>query len=163
MNIGTNQKKFNYKLLIAFIAFAIIAGIIGGLLGGDMKHFETINKPKLSPPAILFPIVWTLLYAIMGISSYLVCVNKTDDKFIKRACSAYILQLIVNVLWTPIFFRFKLYFIAFIWLILLIILVINMIIKFYKIKPIAGLLQIPYLIWLLFAGYLNFAIYMLNS
>ena len=135
---------------------------LGALLGGSMDDFETVNKPSFSPPGFLFPIVWTILYILMGISSYLVCVNKTDKKFVDRACIIYVLQLIVNVLWTPIFFRFKLYFVAFLWILLLIALVVFMIIKFYKIKPLAGLLQVPYLLWLIFASILNFSIFMLN-
>ena len=135
---------------------------LGALLGGSMDDFERVNKPSFSPPGFLFPIVWTILYILMGISSYLVCVNKTDKKFVDRACVIYVLQLIVNVLWTPIFFRFKLYFVAFLWILLLIALVVFMIIKFYKIKPLAGLLQVPYLLWLIFASILNFSIFMLN-
>ena len=135
---------------------------LGALLGGSMDDFETVNKPSFSPPGFLFPIVWTILYILMGISSYLVCVNKTDKKFVDRACIIYVLQLIVNVLWTPIFFRFKLYFVAFLWILLLIALVVFMIIKFYKIKHLSGLLQVPYLLWLIFASILNFSIFMLN-
>ncbi len=163
MNREINQKSIDYKLLILFIFLALVAGGIGALLGGNMNDFENIAKPRFSPPAIVFPIAWTILYILMGISSYLVCVNKTDNKFVSSACKSYIIQLIVNVLWTPIFFRFKLYFIAFIWILLLIGLVINMIIKFYKIKPLAGILQLPYLFWLIFASFLNLSIYMLNK
>ena len=127
-----------------------------------MNDFATINKPWFSPPAIVFPIAWTALYILMGISTYLVCENKTDKKFKKRACFIYLAQLLVNVLWTPLFFRFKLYLLSFFWILLLIILVGIMIIKFYKIKPLAGYLQIPYILWLMFASILNFSIYLLN-
>ena len=127
-----------------------------------MNDFATINKPWFSPPAIVFPIAWTALYILMGISTYLVCENKTDKKFKKRACFIYLAQLLVNVLWTPLFFRFKLYLLSFFWILLLIILVGIMIIKFYKIKPLAGYLQIPYILWLIFASILNFSIYLLN-
>ena len=163
MNKEMNQKNINYKMLILYILFALVAGGIGAFLGGDMKDFENVIKPNFSPPGIIFPIVWTILYILMGISSYLVCCNKTDKKFIKNACSIYILQLLVNVLWSPIFFRFNLYFIAFIWILLLIFLVINMIITFYKIKPLAAILQLPYFFWLIFAAILNFSIFILNK
>lgn len=163
MNKEMNQKNVNYKMLILFIVLALLAGGIGALLGGGMKEFDNVSKPNFTPPAIIFPIAWTILYILMGISSYLICCNKTDKKFISSACKTYILQLIANILWTPIFFRFNMYFIAFIWIILLIILVISMIIKFYKIKPLAAYLQIPYLLWLIFASILNFSIYMLNK
>lgn len=127
-----------------------------------MKDFESLNKPIFSPPAILFPIVWTILYILMGISSYIICSNKTDQKFKNRACYIYIAQLIVNSLWTLFFFRLNMILFAFIWLLLLIILVIIMITRFYNIKPIAAYLQIPYILWLLFAAILNFSIYLLN-
>ena len=112
MNKEMNQKNVNYKMLILFIVIALIAGGIGALIGGDMKNFNDVIKPNFTPPAIIFPIAWTILYILMGISSYLICCNKTDKKFINDACKSYILQLIVNVLWTPIFFRFNMYFIA---------------------------------------------------
>ena len=163
MNTEMNQKKINYKMLILYIVFALVAGGIGALLGGNMNDFQNVNKPSFSPPAILFPIVWTILYVLMGISSYLVCANNTDPKFKKRACTAYILQLVVNVLWSLFFFRFEWYLFSFVWIILLIALVIYMIIKFYKIKPIAGYLQIPYLLWITFASVLTYSIYMLNK
>ena len=160
--MDAQDKKTDIKSLVLNIAFALVAGGIGTLLGGKMNDFATINKPLFSPPAIVFPIAWTALYILMGISTYLVCENKTDKKFKKRACFIYLAQLLVNVLWTPLFFRFKLYLLSFFWILLLIILVAIMIIKFYKIKPLAGYLQIPYILWLIFASILNFSIYLLN-
>lgn len=160
--MDAQDKKTDIKSLVLNIAFALVAGGIGTLLGGKMNDFATINKPLFSPPAIVFPIAWTALYILMGISTYLVCENKTDKKFKKRACFIYLAQLLVNVLWTPLFFRFKLYLLSFFWILLLIILVGIMIIKFYKIKPLAGYLQIPYILWLIFASILNFSIYLLN-
>ena len=162
MDNNLNQKKVNYKMLILFIGLALLAGGIGALLGGNMDNFETLKKPPFSPPAILFPIVWTILYILMGISSYLICSNKTDQKFKNKACFVYILQLIVNSFWTLFFFRLNMILFAFIWLVFLIILVVIMIVKFYNIKPLAAYLQIPYILWLLFAAVLNFSIYLLN-
>lgn len=157
------MKKINYKLLITFIIVALAFGGIGALLGGNMSTFENINKPSFSPPAIIFPIVWSILYILMGISSYLICINNTDlEHFKYKALTVYLIQLIINCLWTLFFFRLEWFLFAFIWLILLIIFVVIMFIKFYKISPLAGLLQIPYVIWLVFAGILNFAIYTLN-
>ena len=160
--MDAQDKKTDIKSLVLNIAFALVAGGIGALLGGKMNDFATINKSWFSPPAIVFPIAWTALYILMGISTYLVCENKTDKKFKKRACFIYLAQLLVNVLWTPLFFRLKLYLLSFFWILLLIILVGIMIIKFYKIKPLAGYLQIPYILWLIFASILNFSIYLLN-
>lgn len=162
MNTKMNQKKINWKMLILYIVFALVAGGIGALLGGNMDSFDDINKPAFTPPAIVFPIVWTILYILMGISSYLVCANNTDKKFKKRACTIYIVQLVVNVLWTLFFFRLQWFLFSLIWLILLIVLVLFMVVKFYKIKPLAGYLQIPYLLWTIFAAILTYSIYTLN-
>lgn len=162
MDTTMNQKKINWKMLILYIVFALVAGGIGALLGGNMDNFEEVNKPWFSPPAIVFPIVWTILFVLMGISSYLVCANNTDKKFKKRACFIYLLQLTVNVLWSLFFFRLRWYFFSFIWVLLLLLFIIFMIVKFYKIKPLAGYLQIPYLIWTTFAAILTYSIYTLN-
>lgn len=163
MNQKLNQKNVNYKMLVLFILFALMAGGIGALLGGNMEDFQTLKKPSFAPPAILFPIIWTILYILMGISSYLICCNKTDQKFKKKACAIYLVQLIVNCLWTFFFFRLNWLFFSFLWLLLLIILVVIMIWKFYNIKPLAAYLQIPYILWILFAAILNFSIYLLNK
>lgn len=157
-----NQKTIQYKTLIKNMVLALAAGGVGALLGGNMSDFNMVRKPPWTPAPIVFPIVWTTLYTLMGISSYLVCVNKTDKKFKEKAFYAYIIQLVVNVLWTPIFFRFKNYLLALLWIILLIGLVVVMIVKFYKIKPISGILQIPYIIWLIIAAVLNYNILIMN-
>lgn len=157
-----NQERVNYKMLILFIGFALAAGFLGSLLGGNMTSFKTLKKPFFTPPSIAFPIIWTILYILMGVSSYLICCNKTDKKFKKRACFFYLIQLLVITLWSLFFFRLSWLLFAFFWLLLLIVLVIVMIIKFYKLKPLAAYLQIPYLLWLIIAGILNLAIVILN-
>ena len=157
-----NQERVNYKMLILFIGFALAAGFLGSLLGGNMTSFKNLKKPFFTPPSIAFPVIWTILYILMGVSSYLICCNKTDKKFKKRAFFFYLIQLLVNTLWSLFFFRFSWLLFAFFWLLLLIILVIVMIIKFYKLKPLAAYLQIPYLLWLIIAGILNLAIVILN-
>lgn len=156
------MKKTNYKFLITFIVMALAFGGIGAFLGGNMEYFETLKKPAFAPPAIVFPIVWSILYILMGISAYLICVNNTDEKFRSRAIVIYLVQLIINALWPLFFFRLHMILFAFIWLLLLLVFVIVMFIKFYKISPLAGYLQIPYVIWLIFAGVLNYTIYTLN-
>ena len=162
MNTKMNQKKINWKMLALYIVGALAAGGVGALLGGNMDTFDEINKPSLTPPAIVFPIVWTILFILMGISSYLVCANNTDKKFKKRACTIYIVQLVVNVLWSLFFFRLRWYLFSLLWLVLLVALVIWMTIKFYKIKPLAGYLQIPYILWSLFALILTYQINAIN-
>lgn len=137
----------------------LIGGIVGILISGSMDY-NYLEKPFLSPPSILFPIVWTILYILMGISYGILKEKKLIDPEIKLI---YYLQLFVNAMWSIIFFIFKWRFFAFLWIILLDILVIIMINKFYNKDKLAGLLQIPYLIWILFATYLNLAFYLLNG
>ena len=141
------------KKLIKNILIPVIMGGIVGLIISPFMNYNNLNKPPLSPPEIVFPIVWTILYIIMGYSFY---------KQNEQNKTIYYTQLIVNGLWSIIFFIFKWYLISTIWIILLIILVTIMIYKFYKENKIAGLINIPYLIWLFFALYLSFGVYLLN-
>ena len=148
------------KTLVISIATAILVGLIGGLLGNSNMGFDLIQKPSFTPPGIIFPIVWTILYILMGISSYLIYESNNINK--NNALRIYALQLIVNMLWTFFFFNLKWYLFSFFWIILLIVLVSIMIYRFMRINKTAAYLQIPYLIWLIFASILNFSIFLLN-
>lgn len=150
----------NFKKLSVFILIPLAVGLVGYLLGGNTDIYSQIVKPSFVPPAFLFPIVWTILYILMGISFYIVA--NTDSNYTASALKVYIAQLAVNALWPLFFFRLNLFLFSFLWIILLIVLVGYMIYLFYKIKPIAAYLQIPYLLWLIFASILNFAVYSLN-
>ena len=150
----------NIKCLVISIAIPILVGLIGSLLGNSSMGFDMINKPNFSPPGYIFPIVWTILYILMGISSYIVYNSKSSKK--DEAIVIYGLQLLVNMLWTFFFFNLKWYLFSFIWIILLIVLVSVMIYRFVKINKLSGYLQIPYLVWLVFASILNLSIYILN-
>lgn len=141
------------KKLIKNIVLPVILGSIIGLIISPFMNYQDLNKPPLSPPGITFPVVWTILYIIMGYSFY-----KQNEK----NKPIYYTQLIVNLLWSIFFFVFKWYLFSSLWIILLIILVIIMIKKFYEENKISGLLNIPYLIWLIFAAYLSFGVYFLN-
>ena len=141
------------KKLIKNIALPVILGSIIGLIISPFMNYQDLNKPPLSPPGITFPIVWTILYIIMGYSFYK---QNEQNKHI------YYTQLIVNLLWSIFFFVFKWYLFSSLWIILLIILVIIMIKNFYEENEISVLLNIPYLIWLIFAAYLSFGVYFLN-
>lgn len=121
--------------------------------------YETLKQPFLAPPAIVFPIVWTILYVLMGVSYGIL---KTNNETSDEIDSIYYLQLGVNALWSIFFFVFKWRLFSFFWIILLAVLVIIMIKRFYEKNKVAGLLQIPYIIWIVFASYLNMAIYILN-
>ena len=129
----------------------------------NMNIYERIMRPALAPPAIVFPIVWTILYTLMGISSARIRLKKEENpELVLDALFAYAIQLILNFFWSLIFFNMQNFLFSLIWLVLLWIAILVMIIRFYRVEPLAALLQIPYLLWVTFAGYLNFMIYQLN-
>ena len=149
------------KPYIIGISVALGAGILSSLLTmGNMDIYSEINTPPLSPPAILFPIVWTILYILMGVSAALV--YKSNDLEKSTALTFWAIQLAVNFFWSPIFFNMRAFFFSFIWLVILDVLVVVMIVLFHRISPLAAWLELPYLIWILFATYLNFSIFLLN-
>ncbi len=155
--------KIKKNLLIICIAIPLIVGAVSAFLtSGSMQAFARLNKPAFAPPGWLFPVVWTILYTLMGISSYLVLTSGAEKEEIQNALKIYTYQLIVNFLWSTFFFNFEWYLFAFIWLVLLWILVLLMILRFKDISKLAAYLNIPYILWLTFAGYLNFAIWLLN-
>lgn len=154
------MKKIDIKKLIFYILITLLIGSLPSVVMINNNTYNTLNKPPLSPPGILFPIVWTILFILMGISIYRVMMSNSDKK--KEGRLIYFIQLIINALWTPIFFGLNEYFLAFLWILMLILLVVTMLIVFSKIDKISTYINIPYLIWLLFACYLNFGIFVLN-
>lgn len=148
------------KIYAKSILIPVLIGGIVGLIISSAIDYNSLQKPFLAHPSIVFPIVWTILYILMGISYGILKSKSLTDKKIDLI---YYIQLAVNAAWSIIFFLLKWRLFAFIWILLLDILVILMIIKFYKKDKIAGLLQIPYILWTLFASYLNLAIYILNK
>ena len=154
------MKKINWKRLIISLLIPLAVGTISGLISMPFMDFNEVIQPPLAPPGWLFPVIWTILYTLMGISFYLILETDNYDK--DTSYIVYFVQLFVNGLWSIFFFVFKWRLFSSFWLILLIILIIIMIIKFYKINKLAGLLQIPYLLWCSFALYLNLGIYLLN-
>ena len=152
------------KPYVISIAIALAVGGLSALLtAGNMNIYDRIITPPLSPPPILFPIVWTILYTLMGVSSARIYIKgKKQNIDVSGALSVYALQLAVNFFWSIIFFNMQAFLFAFIWIILLWLLIIVMIKRFYEIDPLSAWLQIPYLLWVTFAAYLTFAIYILN-
>lgn len=151
------------KTFLFFTAIPLLVGILAGLLTrGSMETFSRLNQPPLSPPGILFPIVWTILYALMGIASYLVYSSGKEKEEINNALLIYFLQLAVNFFWSIFFFNLEWYTFAFFWLVLLWVLIFYTIRLFYPISNTAAYLLIPYLLWVTFAGYLNLGIAALN-
>ena len=149
------------RLIISLLISLGVGGLSALITSGNMDVYSTLIKPALAPPSILFPIVWTILYILMGISAYII--YESDDYDKDSALRVYLLQLFVNFIWPIFFFLLGYRLISLIIIIILLICVINMIIKFYKINKVAAYLQIPYLLWVLFATYLNYGFYILNK
>lgn len=162
--------KINLKMAAVFIALPLLAGLFSGFLSkGGMEQFQRMNKPPLSPPGILFPLVWTILYVLMGIASYLIFESGNREKSsdensqnVKDALTVYGVQLAVNFFWSIFFFRFQWYFFSFFWLVLLWVLIYYTFRLFYLISKTAAYLLLPYLAWVTFAGYLNLGVALLN-
>lgn len=157
-------KKYIPSYLVA-IAIPLLVGMISALLTkGNMSIFDEITKPPLSPPAFLFPIAWTVLYILMGISSAMICNSVEDENkdTVKAGLTYYAISLAFNFLWSILFFNLRLFAIAVICLAILLFFIIKTILCYFKIKPAAAYLQIPYALWVIFAGYLNVAIAFLN-
>jgi len=142
-----------------YLFFPLLIGIIVGLITSNSIEYNQLVKPPLSPPGILFPIVWTILYLLMGISYFIL---KNTNLNTEKESTIYYIQLFINAMWSIIFFVFKLRLFAVIWIILLLISVIYMIYLFYQKTKLSAYLNIPYLIWILFATYLTIGIYILN-
>jgi len=160
MNTMKTQSKKPYFLSV-LLAEAV--GVLSGWISreGTAAFSSSAIQPQISPPAILFPIVWTILYALMGISAARVYASPSSPQR-SLGLNLYTAQLIVYFFWSPLFFNAGAYGFAFLWLLLLISLVLGMILAFYRVDPVSAWLQIPYLAWLLFAAYLNYAVWKLN-
>lgn len=158
------MKKIQWKYLLISLAISLGVGALSALLTiSSFKGFYgTINNPPLTPPSIVFPIVWTVLFFLMGISAYLVYVSYASKGTKQTALEMYFFQLLINFVWPIIFFNYRLFLVAFVWILLLIFLVVLMIIKFFKASKTSAFLQLPYLLWITFAAYLNLAIFILN-
>lgn len=164
MNIFKVNGKFNLGDLIISILITLGGGfVISKFISGSTEGYESLNKPWFSPPAWVFATVWTILYILMGIAAYRIYQRYEEGEKAKGTLLIYGLQLILNFAWSFIFFYFKLYGLAFIELIILLILIIITTIKFFRFDKISGLLMIPYVAWVSFAGVLNFFIWMLNE
>ena len=156
----------NKKTRRTYLLWILLAEAVGGLSGwlsrdGMKQYSETAIQPPLSPPMIVFPIVWGLLYALMGIGAARIWMA-SPSKERSRGLNLFFTQLILNFFWSLIFFNAGAYSFAFLWLLILWVVVLLMILSFRKTDPIAGNLQIPYLIWLTFAAYLNLGVWLLN-
>lgn len=152
--------KIDFKTLLFSILIPVFLGSFVGFLTASFNNYYDLVQPSFAPPAIVFPIVWTILYTLMGISSYIIIKSSSSDK--NDALFIYGIQLVINLFWSVWFFVFRFYLLSFVWILLLIGFVVVMIKKFYDISKVSAYLQIPYLVWLVFAGILNLFIWLLN-
>ncbi len=156
--------KLNLRSFLISIAIPLIVGGLSAFITrGNMDLYPMIKSPPLAPPAWIFPVVWGILYFLMGVSLYIISNSKFSNFEKQRAYRLFALQLFLNFIWSPIFFNYQRFLLAFFVIVALWISTFLMIIEFNKISKTAARLQIPYLIWLTFAGYLNLAIYLLNG
>ena len=154
------MKKSGY---LPWIIAVETVGILSGLLSREGTQFysKMINKPPLSPPAALFPIVWTILYALMGIGAARIYAAQPGAHR-SRSLNIFVIQLVVNFFWSLIFFNAQAFGFALLWLLLLWVLIIVMILLFRPVDRLAAWMQIPYLIWVSFAAYLNYGVWQMN-
>lgn len=158
--IELNKSKIKPYAVSILLTLAV-GGLSGFLTSMGMDSFDALTKPPLTPPSFLFPIVWTVLFILMGVGAARIFMTEPTAAR-NRALIVYVVQLAVNFLWSIIFFNLQAYAFAFFWLILLWVLILTMIYLFCKVDKPAALIQIPYAIWVTFAGYLNLMIWLLN-
>ena len=158
------MKKSSWKPYAFWILFSEAVGALSGWLtrDGTKIYNETIAQPPLSPPSIVFPIVWGILFGLMGIGAARIYRSPASSAR-SRSLLLFLIQLAFNFFWSIIFFNFQAFGFAFIWLILLWVLILLMILSFRKVDKLAAWLQIPYLLWVIFAAYLDFGVWLLNK
>ena len=157
------MKKSKWKVYTFWIVLAEAVGALSGWLTrkGVKIYNATVEQPPLSPPSIVFPIVWGILFALMGIGAariYLAPASNAQSS----SLLLFLVQLAFNFFWSIIFFNLQAFEFAFLWLIALWILILLMILSFRKVDKPAAWLQIPYFLWVTFAAYLNLGVWLLN-
>ena len=158
------MKQKKWKVYVFWIGLSLATGLLSGLLSRPgMEGFqETVRQPPLSPPAFLFPVVWTVLYILMGVGASRVWLTE-PSAYRNKGINLFVAQLVINFFWSLIFFDARVFSLAFMWLLLLWGLVLWMIITFRKVDRLAANLQLPYLLWLTFAAYLSAGVWVLNA
>ena len=154
--------KIKWKPLIISLAIPLAVGGLGALLGGGMDTYQTLNQPPLSPPGWVFPVVWSILYLLMGYASYRIYVSEADREDKRKALTFYGIQLLLNFLWPVVFFGLQWYWAAFAVLLALWVMIYLTMHLFGVIDDTAENLLIPYLLWVTFAGYLNLGVALMN-
>lgn len=164
--MGNTFKVINLRNILRIAIFIAIPLLVGGLSGfltqNSREFYAALEKPFLSPPGYVFPIIWTILYVLIGIASYLIYRQGFSKDYVRDALKYYAISLLLSFIWPLVFFRLQMPLTAF-WVLLLLWLFTGIAVaKFYRISHTAGLLMIPYWLWITFAGYLNLAVWLLN-
>ena len=160
---GVNYMKKRTVVNVLLVVTPLLIGIASSILTRDMMlEYGNLNKPFLAPPTILFPIAWTILYLLMGIGAALIYSKEEYKGNRSTGITLHIAQLILNFFWSIIFFNMGQYYFAFVWLVILWLVVFSMLMNYRKISQTAFFLNVPYIVWLTFAGYLNLAVAILN-
>lgn len=159
MKTEKKQKVRVLALIVALLIPLLVGGFSAFLTAEDMNVYETLTRPPLAPPGWLFPIVWTILYLVMGLASYFVFTSDIEPERKRKALLFYAGQLIMNMFWSTLFFTYQLYLVSLIWLLAMWVLIIICTFLFYKANRIAGFMMIGLLVWTTFAAYLNLAYY----
>ena len=158
-----NKVKVRVVAFITSILVPMLVGVFSAFLTAeDMKIYETMEQPPLSPPGWLFPIVWTILYAVMGVASYIVCASDADVNQKRRAMGVYVAQLLMNMFWSTLFFTYERYLLSLIWLLVMWVQILICTVRFFRIQRAAGYMMAGVLAWTTFAAYLNIAIYAMS-
>ncbi|MBK1809052.1 tryptophan-rich sensory protein [Clostridium sp. YIM B02505] len=158
------NNKFNIGDLLISILITLGGGLIIGFITNNAdKQYVNLNKPLFAPPGWVFPIVWSILYILIGIAAYRIYELNKQGKNTKNALVYYSIQLILNFLWPIIFFKLQLYGVAFIELVVLLIFIFITSIKFFKVDRVAGFLMLPYILWSLYASILNLFVWIMNE
>ncbi len=152
------------KTFIVSIAIPMAVGLLSALFTkGNMDIYDELIVPNIAPPGWLFPIAWSILYVLMGVSAGMIYLRRnTDAPLVRQGLTNYSISLVLNFAWSIIFFNINAFLLAFIWLLLLFYFIIRTIFDYYKVDKAAAYLQIPYALWVAFAGYLNFYIWLMN-
>lgn len=164
MGILSVNGKRNLPLLALLVLIIEVGGLLSGLLGGNGGEiYSSLIKPSFSPPGWVFPVVWTVLYLLMAIALYRIILHGAQGENVGNAVFFFVVQIILNYLWSVIFFRFQLYGVAFVELLLLLFFIIVTTVEFAKIDKKAAWLMVPYIIWVAFAAILNYSVWMQNK
>ena len=162
MKTETKNRVRIFALIIALLIPLLVGGFSALLTAEDMKFYDTMARPPLSPPGWVFPVAWTILYALMGLASYFIYTSDAEPERKRKALMFYAAQLVMNLLWSTLFFTYSRYLISLIWLLVMWVLILVCAVRFYRIRHAAGLMMGVLFLWTTFAAYLNLACYIMS-